>query len=306
MRAKYTFLYLVLASGLIGAILLVWTISRESPVLGTRMLQRDRVALIEIHGVLTSSNDVVGRTVSSRRILKQLEKHGADDSVKALVLRINSPGGGVVASQEVFAALNRLRREEGKKIVVSMADITASGGYYIACAADRIFANPGTITGSIGVIMEFPNLEGLFGKIGVKTTTIKSGKFKDTGSVGREMTGEEQKVLQEMVDDVYQQFISAVAEGRGIPVQEVAELADGRIFSGSQAREMGLVDELGDLDDAIREAGALAGIKGKPQVLREKERRRFWGVLESRLLSLFPFHPGGGEWGRARFLYLWR
>jgi protease-4 len=232
MKLRYPFLYLVLASGLIAGALLVFNADREDPVISSSVLARDRVAVINVIGVITSSHDVSKGTSSSRRIIEQLEKYGENDSVKAVVLRIDSPGGTVVAAQEVYGAVNRLRRETGKAVVVSMADIAASGGYYISCAADRIFANPGTITGSIGVIMEFPNLEGLFGKVGIRTTTIKSGEFKDTGNALREMTDRERRLLQDLIDDVFTQFVDAVEKGREMEEEEVRALADGRIFTG--------------------------------------------------------------------------
>jgi protease-4 len=218
------------------------------------------------------------------------------------VLRIDSPGGTVVAAQEIFAAVNRLREEKAKVVVVSMADIAASGGYYIACAADRILANPGTITGSIGVIMEFPNMQELFGKIGLKSTTIKSGEFKDTGNALREMTDRERAVLQALIDDVFGQFVQAVQEGRDMSPEKVRELADGRIFTGNQALELGLVDEIGDMAGAIRAAADLAGIEGDPEIVREKKRRRIWDVLEGNARAYFPLpgRTGGG------LLYLWK
>lgn len=306
MKLRYPFLYLVLASALLAGVLTAVGVVKERPSISAPGLSRDRVALVQVAGVITSSHDVPRGTTSARSIIDQLEKHGKDDSVKAVVLRIDSPGGTVVAAQEVYAALQRMKEEGEKVIVASMADLSASGGYYIACAADRIYANPGTITGSIGVIMQFPNLEGLFGKLGIATTTIKSGRFKDTGSSSRAMTDEERRILQSLLDDVHGQFIEAVQEGRGMTRDQVLPLADGRIFTGRQALELGLVDETGDLQDAIRKAGELSGIKGAPTVLEEKRKVRFWEIFESRFRSLLPFSSGAVSPETGSLLYLWK
>jgi protease-4 len=306
MKVRYPFLYLVLASALLAALLLVFSSSRKNSVLPGRVLARSKVALIDISGVITSSEGVSRGITSSRSVVLQLENYADDSSVKAVVLRINSPGGTVVAAQEVYSAIKRIQEESGMVVVASMADIAASGGYYIACAADHVIASPGTLTGSIGVIMEFPNLEGLFGKIGVTTTTIKSGKFKDTGSAYRQMTGEERALLQELLDDVHEQFIDSVRAGRDLPIEEVIALADGRIFTGKQALSLGLVDETGDLRKAILKAAELAGIDGEPTVLREKKKTRLWDLLESRVLGALPILHGGVVPGTGQLLYLWK
>ncbi len=225
---------------------------------------KKKVAIVSILGTFS--------TKESDKILKIMHKYREDKNVAAVVLRIDSGGGGVAAAQEIMAEVNKLKAA-GKKVVVSMGEVAASGGYYIACAADKIYANSGTLTGSIGVIMETPNLEELFKKVGMKTRVIKSGKFKDIGSVSREMSGEEKRLLQGMIDDVYEQFVEAIAAGRNMPAEEIRKYADGRVFSGRMALEYGLIDELGDLDDAVIAAARLADIKGKPSVLREDQRR---------------------------------
>jgi protease-4 len=224
----------------------------------------DKVALVKIEGVLLSSEQTVD----------EIDDYADDSSVKAIIVRVDSPGGGVVPSQEIYNALVSARKK-GKKIVVSMGSLAASGGYYVAAAADRIVANPGTLTGSIGVKMEFANLEKLLDKIGVKGMVIKAGEYKDIGSPYREMTEPEKKLLQNVIDDVHDQFIEAVAKGRNIPEADVRAIADGRVFTGRQALQLKLVDELGDLEDSIRIAGELAGIKGKPKVVRREKRSSF-------------------------------
>ncbi len=238
----------------------------------------DRIALIRVEGVILDAQPTVG----------ELKKFGDSPSVKAIVLRIDSPGGGVVPSQEIYDAVKRVRNKSNKAVVASMGTVAASGGYYIACATDRIIANPGTLTGSIGVIMEMANVEGLLKKIGVEGVVIKSGRFKDIGSPLRKMSDEDRRLLQAVMDDVHQQFIQAVAEGRSLDVAEVQSLADGRIFTGRQAKEAKLVDELGDLDDAIRLAADLAGIEGEPRVVEPRRRFSIRELLESRLFGGLP------------------
>ncbi len=227
------------------------------------------VALVKIEGLL----------VSSENIVNELKDYTEDGSIKAIVLRIDSPGGGVVPSQEIFNAVKRAKKE-GKKVVVSMGSVAASGGYYIAVAADKIVANPGTLTGSIGVKMEFANVEKLLDKVGVKGMVIKAGQYKDIGSPFREMTEPEKKLLQDVIDDVHSQFIEAVSEGRGIPKAEVTAIADGRIFTGRQALSLKLVDQIGDLEDTINLAGELAGIKGKPNIVEKKKKIPFLDYLK--------------------------
>jgi len=221
-----------------------------------------RVGLVEIVGDIDTSDGVVD----------QLEHMRLDSSVRAVVLRLDSPGGGVAASQEIYEAVRKVR-DEGKPVIASMGGVAASGAYYIACAADSIVSNPGTLKGSIGVIMSFPNTEELFKKVGVRFEVVKTGKFKDIGSLSRPMTPDEKALLQGVLSNVYQQFVTAISDGRDMEKSDILPYADGRIFSGDQARDLGFVDRLGDLNDAILLAGSMAGIKGRPVVVR-KERRR--------------------------------
>ena len=237
---------------------------------------RDSVAIIDVEGAIFDVSEP----------LKQIKSYVDNSSVKALVVRVDSPGGSVAASQELYEELRRAK-DKGKKVVVSMGAVAASGGYYVACAADEIYANPGTITGSIGVIAEFPNVEGLMDKIGIRLETLKTGKFKDTGSAFRPMTEEEQNLLQDMLMDVYEQFVEAVAESRKMPVDDVKKYADGRIFSGRQALEYGFIDALGTQSDAIRRAGQLAGIEGEPRVIRKTRSRFLFGQLAEDMLHQY-------------------
>ncbi|MEQ1625812.1 MAG: signal peptide peptidase SppA [Nitrospira sp.] len=245
----------------------------------------DRIALIRIEGVILDAQETLG----------ELKKFSENPTVKAIVLRIDSPGGGVVPSQEIYDAVRRVRTKSNKAVIASMGSVAASGGYYIAAATDRIVANPGTLTGSIGVIMEMANVEGLLQKIGVEGVVVKSGKYKDVGSPLRKMSDEERGLLQTVMDDVHKQFIEAVAEGRSLEVPEVQALADGRIFTGRQAKAAKLVDELGNLDDAIQLAADVVGIEGEPKVIEQRRRFSIRELLESKLSSVLPkfdFHSG--------------
>ncbi|MFM8541554.1 MAG: signal peptide peptidase SppA [Nitrospira sp.] len=238
----------------------------------------DRIGLVRVEGVILDSKDTVS----------ELKRFGDSSSIKAIVLRIDSPGGGVVPSQEIHDAVQRVRTKQNKTVVASMGTVAASGGYYIAAAADRIVANPGTLTGSIGVIMEMVNLEGLLHKVGVEGVVIKSGRYKDVGSPFRKMNPEERRILQSVMDDVHEQFIEAVAEGRSLGVKDVRPLADGRIFTGRQAVDAKLVDELGDLDDAIRIAAEMVGIEGEPAVVNPKKRFSIRDIIDSSVQGLLP------------------
>jgi len=225
----------------------------------------DKIALVKIEGMLITADAIVD----------EINNYAEDTSVKSILIRIDSPGGGVVASQEIFNAVLNARNKGKKKVIISMGSVAASGGYYIAAAGDRIVANPGTLTGSIGVKMEFANLERLLEKIGVKGMVVKAGEYKDMGSPFREMTDHEKKLLQWVIDDVHSQFIEAVAKGRNLPEADVKAIADGRIFTGRQALHLKLVDQLGDLEDSILVAAELAGIKGKPKIVKKEKKVPF-------------------------------
>jgi protease-4 len=236
----------------------------------------DKVALVRIEGPI----------FDSKHFVDEIQEYADDSSVRAIVLRVDSPGGAVAPSQEIHAEVKRVVAD--KKVVVSMGSVAASGGYYIAAPSTKIVANPGTITGSIGVIMEIPNLEGLMDKVGIKTTVIKSGKYKDMASALRELTPEERRLLQGVMDDVHEQFIQAVAEGRGMTFEDVAKLSDGRIFSGRQAKELGLVDELGSLEDAIDLTAKLAGIEGAPRIVEKEEELTLIEMLRGEISAKVP------------------
>jgi protease-4 len=222
---------------------------------------RGKVGIIPIEGIIGEAGEII----------EQINEFADDKGIRAVVLRINSPGGGVVPSQEIYQAVRELKKK--KKVVASMGSVAASGGYLIAVAADRIVANPGSITGSISTVMHYANVEELLKKVGVRSAVVKSGKFKDIGSPTREMTAEEKSLIQAIVDDIYDQFVRTIAENRKLPLQRIFELADGRIFSGRQAKDLGLVDDLGGLQDAVLLAGKLSGMEGSPEIVHGMKKK---------------------------------
>lgn len=250
---------------LISALVTLLGVSNSLP-----LSRGNKIALIRVEGAI----------IDARQPIKEIKKYADDSSIKAIVLRVDSPGGAVAPSQEIYEEIKKAARN--KHVVASMGTIAASGGYYISAAATKIFANPGTLTGSIGVIMELPNVEGLMEKVGLKTRIIKSGKYKDIASPFREMSDEDREVLQGVIDDVHEQFIEAVSEGRNMDMEKVRGLADGRIFTGRQALALGLVDELGNMQDAIDEAARLAGIEGKPVVVSRSEKDTFFDFFRDK------------------------
>jgi protease-4 len=265
-RHPYLFFILVFSSISASAVAII--VISLMFVVGTRDSGYDdlkaggeKVGIIEIKGVIADSKDVI----------HNLKRFREDKSIRAIVLRIDSPGGGVGPSQEIFREVRKTVKL--KKVVASMGAVAASGGYYIAAGADGIVANPGTITGSIGVIMGFTNFQQLFRKIGLVPVVVKSVEYKDMGSPVRDMTEDERKILQDLSVNIHRQFVEAISEGRKMELSKVESIADGRIFSGEQAKEMRLVDRLGNLEDAIEWAGRMAGIKGKISYVYAPEKK---------------------------------
>jgi protease-4 len=249
----------------------------------------EKIALVRIEGPI----------LRSKQVVDEIKEYVKSKTIRAIVLRVDSPGGGVSPSQEIYEAVKRAAAK--KVVVVSMGASAASGGYYISAPASRIIANPGTLTGSIGVIMEIPNIKGLMDKIGVKSEVIKSGKYKDIASIFRDIGNEERNILQNLMDDVHEQFIQAVSEGRKIPIEDVKKIADGRVFSGRQALKLGLVDELGDLEHAIEVAAKMSGIKGEPKVVTKKERSPLIELLQGKFFDLWSKYIPAVE---LKYLYL--
>lgn len=227
----------------------------------------DRIAVVPVEGVIDDG--------MAKEVNRHLKQYGDDSRVKAVILRVDSPGGGVSASQEIYREVKRIKEDKKKKVVISMGSVAASGGYYISAPADKIFANPGTITGSIGVIAEWLNYKELAEWAKLKPVTFKSGEFKDTGSPTRDLTDAEKKYFQAMIDELYGQFVGAVTEGRQgkgetgaeLNKERVIQLADGRVYTGEAARKNGLVDEIGNYEDAVKATAKLVNIKGDPQII---------------------------------------
>jgi protease-4 len=263
---------------------------------GSLSFSGNQVASLELEGIIADSGD----------FLDQLKEYGNRSGVKSVVVRINSPGGGVAASQEIYEAIKKFRSKTDKKVVVSMSSVAASGGYYIACGADKIFANPGTVTGSIGVIAEWYNYGDLLRWAKMQNVVIKSGDFKDAGSATRPLTDEERAYFQSLIGDMYDQFVAAVAESRNLQKDQVSKLADGRVYTGQQALKYGLVDELGTLQDAIDAAAKMGGIDGSPVILKPAKRRlSLFDFLLGYSRSALRLNPDRSE-SHIRFEYLWR
>ena len=256
----------------------------------------DRLQVVEIEGTL----------LDSRFLLEQLKQYEDTDSVRGILLNINSPGGDVAVSQELYAEVRRLRAEKGKVVVAYLSSVGASGAYYIACAADRIIANPGTVVGSIGVIAEWLNYSELLEWAKLSNIVFKSGEFKDTGNPTRELTDREQEYFQGLIEDMYVQFVEAVATGRNLDIEEVRQFADGRVFTGREARELKMIDEIGNLQDAIDLTAGLAGVSGRPRLL--ELRREPVTLLDVFTGDISRFLPMRCEsiGAQIRFQYLWK
>jgi len=259
-------------------------------------LSSSHVAVLDLEGVI----------FDSKEFTDQLKEYGNRSAVKAVVLRVNSPGGGVAASQEIYEAVKKVRTEGKKKVVVSMSSVGASGAYYVACAADKIFANPGTITGSIGVIAEWYNYGELLEWAKLKSVVFKSGDLKDAGSPTRPLTEKEKAYFQSLINNMFNQFVTAVATSRHMDEGIVRKLADGRVFTGQEARTNGLVDELGTLQDAIAAAAKMSGISGEPRLVTPpKKKLSVLDFLLGDYRSAVSLHPDRSE-SQIRFAYLWR
>ena len=286
------FLFFILC---LAALALMFTDDRSSPV--TISSSSNQIASLEINGVIADS----------RAFVEDLNNYGNRSGVRSVIVRIDSPGGGVAASQEIYEAIKDFRKKTRKKVVVSMASTAASGGYYIACGADKIFANPGTITGSIGVISQWYDYSDLLRWAKMQNIVIKSGDLKDSGSGSRPITEAEKVYFQSLIDDLYGQFVTAVADGRNLSEEEVRKLADGRIYTGMQAKENQLIDELGTFQDAVDEAARLGGIKGEPKLLSPvKKRLSMLDVLLGNVESVLPLKNMNSSESHIRFEYLWR
>lgn len=303
MSGKRTNLLLWLVVG--GSALLFFTVSlialavyfsdQEAPSFS---LSTNQVALLEIEGSI----------FDSQTFNQQLKDYGRRSGVRAVVVRLNTPGGGVAATQEIYEAVLRFRTETRKKVIASMSSVAASGGYYVACATDRVYANPGSITGSIGVIAEWYNYGDLLRWAKMQDVVIKSGEYKDAGNPARPLTEAERAYFQRLIDGLYNQFVSAVVKNRKMPEGAVRKLADGRVYTGEEAKQLGLIDDLGTLQDAIQAAARMSGIVGEPKILTPPKRKLSlldFLLGESKAVIPIPF-PVDPSQSQIRFQYLWR
>ncbi|MDD5544872.1 MAG: signal peptide peptidase SppA [Acidobacteriia bacterium] len=283
----------LLVFGVLVFVLLIYSMKSEQA--SDFSFGEDKVAVV----------DLTGEIFDSTSFVEQLDKYGKDSSIKAIVLHIDSPGGSAAASQEIYSAINRVRTKNKKIVVASIASVGASGAYYAACAADKVYANPSALTGSIGVILQYYSYGDLLKWMKMKDVVVKSGQFKDTGDPARDLTDAEKEYLQKLIDDTYQQFVEAVAKGRKLSVDAVKTVADGRVFTGREAKANKLVDEVGDLQDAIDAAAKMANIKGEPHVIKStKQKPSLFDLIFGDASSLIP-PPLQRMSKEAPLQYLW-
>ncbi|MCH8271837.1 MAG: signal peptide peptidase SppA [Candidatus Marinimicrobia bacterium] len=264
MAKQYNILTISLIASAFFLFVLLLVISYDFMTNGKLSLSDDSptIAIVEL----------IGPIYDSKQIIRQFKKYGEDDDIDAIIFRISSPGGGVSASQEIYEEVRKIRNS-GKPILASLGAVAASGGYYVAIAANKIMSNPATVTGSIGVIVGLPNYKGLMNKLGLSYVNITSGPYKDSGSPFKELKEEDREIFQSIVDDLYNQFVEAVSLERNISAERVREVADGRIYSGLLAKELGLIDTLGTYEDALKYAVELAGLSGKPRIIKERRKQ---------------------------------
>jgi len=256
----------------------------------------DKIAVVDVEGVI----------ISPKTVIQQLRKYADDQSIKAIILHVNTPGGGVAASQEIYQQVKRIRDQRKKRIVASIETVGASGGYYIASATNKIFADPGSVVGSIGVIAEWVNYGDLLHWAKLKDITMKAGEFKDTGSPARDLTPAEREYIQALINDMHSQFIQAVAEGRNLKVHEVQAIANGKVWTGTQALPLRLVDQLGDFRSAVEDTAKSVGIKGEPVLVRpEKERKTLLDVIFGDFSEFIPDRAKLLQ-NHVGFYYLWK
>ncbi len=256
----------------------------------------DKIAVVDVEGVI----------IEPRTVVKELKRYAKDDSIKAIILHINTPGGGAAASQEIHDEVKRIRNEKKKPIVASIETLGASGGYYVAVATDKIYADPSSIVGSIGVISQWYNYADLLRWIKLKDVTFKAGELKDTGNPAREMTPLEKEYIQNLINDMHGEFIRAVAEGRKMKTEAVKPLADGRVWTGNQALGLKMIDQIGDFETALRETAKSVGISGEPTIVRpEKEKRTLLDLMFGDISDLIPTRAKLME-SHMGFYYLWK
>ncbi len=297
------FLWIVIGGGVFFVFLLaVFTLvyftvrSSETSTEVVRSGSGGRIAVVDLEGVIVTPKDTV----------KQLKKFADDDSIKAIILHINSPGGGVAASEEIYRQVRRIRDQKKKQIVAAVETVGASGAYYVASGTNKIYADNGSIVGSIGVIMEWYNYGDLIKWAKLKNVVIKTGEFKDTGNPSRDLTPAEQQYLQATAENMLGQFVNSVANGRNLKVEDVKSIADGKVWTGEQAKSMKLIDEIGDFETVVEQTAKAVGIKGEPTLVRaEKERRSLADLLFGDSSEIWPT-PGKLIQSNPGFYYLWK
>jgi len=298
-----TFLWIIIGGGVFFVFLLAvfalvyYTVrNNENSTEVLRSGSGGKIAVVDLEGVIVTPKDTV----------KQLKKFADDDSVKAIILHINSPGGGVAASEEIYKQVRRIRDEKKKQIVVSIETVGASGAYYVASGANKIYSDNGSIVGSIGVIMEWYNYGDLMKWAKLKNVIIKTGEFKDTGNPARDLTPAEQEYLQATAENMLGQFVASVASGRNLKVEDVKNIADGKVWTGEQAKSMKLVDEIGDFETVVQQTAKAVGIKGEPTLVRaEKEKRSLADLLFGDASEIWP-NPAKLIQSNPGFYYLWK
>lgn len=298
-----TFLWIVIGGSvffvfLLAVFALVYYSVRRGPN-STEIMREGsggKIAVVDLNGVIITPTDTV----------KQLKKFADDDSIKAIILHINSPGGGVAASEEIYREVRRIREQKKKPIVVSIETVGASGAYYVASGANKIYSDNGSIVGSIGVIMEWYNYADLMKWAKLKNVVIKTGEFKDTGNPARDLTPAERQYLQETADQMLGQFVDSVAQGRNLKVADVKAIADGKVWTGEQAKSMKLVDEIGDFETVVEQTAKSVGIKGEPTLVRvEKEKRSLVDLIFGDVSEVWP-SPAKLMQSNPGFYYLWK
>jgi len=301
-RRSHTLLWILIGGGafflfVLAVFTLVYlTMHAGTSEAGISGFGGDRIGVVDLEGVILSPQPVVG----------QLKKFGDDSSIKAIILHVNSPGGGVAASEEIYREVKRVRTEKKKKIFVSIETVGASGAFYVSAAADKIYANEGSIVGSIGVIAQWVNYGDLLKWAKLKDVVIKTGEFKDTGNPARDLTPAEQAYMQSLIDNMFGQFIKAVADGRGLKYDDVKAIANGKVWTGQQAQSMKLIDGLGDFEKVVDETASSVGIKGEPTLVRpEKDRKT---LLDLVLGDVSPYLPTREKLMEQQvgFYYLWK
>lgn len=259
--------------------------SRNSVEQKISVVESNNISLIELDGTIGGGSSLTGSGTISPRDVESLLAEAKKDSSVALIISINSPGGSVEPTQEIYNSIERFKKKTGKKVYVWMKEVAASGGYYIACAADKIVAMPTTLTGSIGVIMNLVDSTELLKKIGVSVYVLKSGKYKDMGSFSRPLTDEERKMFQEIIDASYKEFVEVVSKSRNMPLDKLKEFAQGQVFTGVRAKEIGLIDEVGDFEDTVAFIKKDLSLKGEPKIIAHRKRRSIFSLLK----DIFPY-----------------